>query len=406
MKMPSITLPARLSVETAADEVERFIAEQIPRIAYPSGEFAGRGVVIAAGGMRYLTCAWVAINMLRRLGCRLPIEVWYLGRQEKDERWEELVRPLGVTCVDAHQVRDASCAHRRLFGWELKPFAVMMCRFREVLFLDADNVPVLDPEFLFETPQFQQVGAIFWPDYGSLSRQRLAWKIFGNVPYRREPEVESGQIVIDKQRHWPALLLAHFMMQYSDFVFQHVHGDKEVFHLAWRRVSDYAMPKKRIVSLPGVMCQHDFRGRRVFQHRNMQKWSLWGNPETRGFIYEADCVEMLAKLLQLWRPHERLIGEIKEADRQLMAAVAATLWDYRRVGYDSRPMSFSADGLVRDGRAGCERLWWIKDGRLVISNGEGRVTARLRQQEDGAWTGRWTHHERMPVELVPIRPRR
>jgi hypothetical protein len=61
---------------------------------YPSG-YDGRGIVTCAGGTGYNTCAWVLINRLRDLGCRLPIQVWYLGERERDEEWIGLVRPPG-----------------------------------------------------------------------------------------------------------------------------------------------------------------------------------------------------------------------------------------------------------------------------------------------------------------------
>jgi hypothetical protein len=40
--------------------------------------------------------------------------------------------------------------HPSLGGWQLKPYSIVHCPFREVLFLDADNVPLRDPTFLFE----------------------------------------------------------------------------------------------------------------------------------------------------------------------------------------------------------------------------------------------------------------
>ena len=49
---------------------------------YPTERFAGRGIVICAGGTKYFTCAWVCASMLRRAGCELPIEFWYLGDYE------------------------------------------------------------------------------------------------------------------------------------------------------------------------------------------------------------------------------------------------------------------------------------------------------------------------------------
>ncbi len=118
---------------------------------------------------------------------------------------------LGVKCVDAFEVRKEHPA-RRLHGWELKCYAILHSRFREVLLLDADNVPVVNPRFLFDTPEYKETGAIFWPDIGSLGPEKDIWKITG-VPYVAAPDFESGQIVVDKKRCWKALQLA---MHYND----------------------------------------------------------------------------------------------------------------------------------------------------------------------------------------------
>ena len=50
--------------------------------------------------------------------------------------------------------------------------------------------------------------------------------------------------------------------------------------------------------LEGTMCQHDFQGRRVFQHRNMLKWRLpaGGNPRVAGFHFEQQCLAFLDEL--------------------------------------------------------------------------------------------------------------
>ena len=31
--------------------------------------------------------------------------------------------------------------------------------------LDSDNIPVRDPAFLFDSFEFKELGAVFWPDY-------------------------------------------------------------------------------------------------------------------------------------------------------------------------------------------------------------------------------------------------
>ncbi len=169
------------------------------------------------------------------------------------------------------------------------------------MLLDADNVPVTNPEYLFDTPQYRRTGAIFWPDYGRLAPDRPAWQAFG-VRYRDEPEFETGQIVIDKQRCWEPLNLSMWYNEHSDFYYHYVYGDKDTFHMAFRRLGrPYAMPVKGVHGLDGTMCQHDFNGRRLFQHRHFNKWSLaTPNKRVQGFLFEPECRAYLDQLKRRW----------------------------------------------------------------------------------------------------------
>lgn len=279
-------------VERAAD----FIARIPP---YP-GRFDGRGIVICGGGPAYFTNAWVAIHQLRRVGCALPIEVWYLGPKEMDSRMRALLKPLGVNCMDAHEVCRQFPA-RILNGWELKAYALLHSSFREVLLLDADNVALVDPEFLFDTPPYRERGAIFWPDFTHMEPHRSAWRVF-DVPYCDEPEFESGQIVLNKERCWRPLKLAMWYNEFSDFFYKHVYGDKDTFRFAWHRLQQpFAMPPFPIHALEDTMCQHDFAGSRIFQHRNCDKWSYRRqNKRIAGFQFEEECLADVARLRILW----------------------------------------------------------------------------------------------------------
>src|SRR6266536_5431931 len=120
-----------------------------------------------------------------------------------DGRVQALLAPLDVECVDAFKVRRRFPV-RILHGWELKAYALLHSSFSEVLLLDADNVPVVNPEFLFDTPQFKATGAIFWPDYPQpkMEKTTAIWRSCG-LRQPNEPEFESGQVVVDKQRCWP-----------------------------------------------------------------------------------------------------------------------------------------------------------------------------------------------------------
>jgi hypothetical protein len=237
---------------------------------------------------------------LRHLGCSLPIQFWYLGRAELDEEMEGLVAPLGVECVDATLVRRVH-PMRRLHGWELKPYALVHSPFREVILLDADNVPLIDPEILFDTPEFRQHGAIFWPDFGHLEKAGPIWHNCG-LDRSAHPDFESGQMVVDKQRCWEALALTLWFNAHSDFYYRYIYGDKDTFHLAFRKLAaPYAMIPHPIEPLVGAMCQHDFAGNRIFQHRNTAKWNFHGkNRSVPGFLHEEECMAYLFELRKKW----------------------------------------------------------------------------------------------------------
>jgi hypothetical protein len=287
-----------LNLHSAGMACDAFV-DNIP--PYPD-RFDGRGIVICGGGLKYFTCAWVCIHLLRRLGCHLPIELWHLGSGEMSAEMAALVKPLGVDCRDACNSRKKFPA-RMLHGWALKPYAILHSRFREVLLLDADNVPTMDPGYLFETPEFRETGAIFWPDYkfADGKRAQVIWKSCG-LRAPREREFESGQIVVDKRRCWRALCLTMWFNENADFYYQHVHGDKETFHLAfWKLRQSYSLVKKPIQPLAATMCQHDFAGRRVFQHRNLDKWNLFlHNRRVEDFRFEEECRQLVARLQKSW----------------------------------------------------------------------------------------------------------
>ena len=395
--LPLCTPDAKLTVETAAGVVARVVeALGRPEFAYPD-EFEGRGIVTCAGGGRYLPCAWVLVRMLRHLGCSLPIECWHLGPEEVPDHWRELFEPRGVTFVDGRAVAERH-PHPRLNGWELKPYAIRFSRFREVLFLDADNVPCVEPSFLFGTPEYARTGLLCWPDYGRLAPDRSAWRVFGDIPYRDEPEHETGQLVVDKARAWPVVLLANWYNVHSAFYYGHNLGDKETWHLAAHRLGyEFAIPARGIHSLRGTMCQHDFSGRRIFQHRNGCKWTLEGNRRVRGFIGEAECLAWLAEAREAvaegW-------ANMRENDRAIAASVQGVRWLYERVGHDQRPLVLEPEGIVGEGAADCERRWWVWRGEIVVADLAGTVTFRCRPAAAGGWAGRWLEHERMPVRLT------
>ena len=238
-----------------------------------SARFVGRGIVMPAGGIVYLTNAWLSLRMLRRTGCELPVEVWHIGSDEVTKEWCDLLATVGATCIDALAVlREAPhivdlfwpTGHMDLRGWEIKPIAVLLSKFAHVLFLDADNHALRDPTFLFDPPPPPGYGyttqhtALFWPEFHDFPLDEQALSIFdisaregwgagvsgdeedqeckANATAPPVWQIETGQMVIHKEVSWNALLLTCFLNTgaRSRFYYGILWGDKDLFQLAWR----------------------------------------------------------------------------------------------------------------------------------------------------------------------------
>jgi len=342
-----------------------------------------KGIVMCVGGQRYFTCAYVAVKQLRALGCKLPIEFWHLGNRELDGQMQELVEPLGVVCKNAYTFRGVYPS-RILNGWELNPYSIIHSSFGELLFLDADNIPVKDPTYLFDEPEYKEKGAIFWPDYRSLAQTRPIWSVM-DVPYRPEPEFESGQIVINKKKSDLALALTMHLNENSDYYYRFVHGDKETYHMAWAYLNQpYAMTKTPIKKLPEIgnsvcMCQHDLQGNRLFQHRNMDKWKLDGtNKSVPGFLFDSECREYIAELRSNW---SGIIDEPVQDDQEQLAINEINrtkkfkLHNYT-LNY-TKTIEFGVDGLVNSELGDCSE-WYIQNENSGIG-GDYELNLTLRQ---------------------------
>lgn len=375
------------------------------------------GIVIVAGGARCFTNAYVALTNLRDVvGTTLPIQVWYLGPREMSPEMTRILSRFDVDLVDAHEVR-CRFPVRRLGGWECKAYAILHSPFRHVILLDADNVSLIDPADLLRLSEYADTGAIFWPDNHSHPEDSPVWDLF-RVAYRQELEVESGQLVVDKERCWVPLHLALHFNEWSDIYYQHVYGDKETFHFAWRQLGQpYAMPAER----PGIVycdketpygrrrmtaaLEHsDFSGNLIFHHRTGAEWRLFGeNPSTIRSDIEAIGLAALDDLRAQW--DGRVIPDPPVAcgiDGRDILATRRYL--YRRVGSDERLIEFERDGSISLGAAREEQAWRLEgktDSKTLVIAGDDGDTCHLTMEQDGVWRGRELWYERIPVELVP-----
>ena len=426
------------SWENTKKAMRRLADERVAELlvaSKPPTEWSGHGIVTAGGGDKYFPSLWVLVNQIRRVGCKLPIQLWHLGRAELDPAMRNLLAPFGVEFVDARE-HEKKYPCRILNGWELKPYSILHSPFREVLFLDADDTPLRDPTPLFNAPKYRELGSILWPDHPHWTLtdkhwQRFAidpkfpvpakipndWKSFGRmIPRCYDTPIESGQLLIDKSHCWRELSLALWYCEHSDYCFSYsgqgdrVHGDKETFHLAWRKFkTEYAQPPVWPDWDIHTMTQHDMDGYPLFLHRTQDKWKYDCSVNRKGFDLagESDLFEIAKILPTVWNGRVWDNGSPTDAEKERMTQLARKEYTYHRIGLDngiSRTMRLAADGAITEGGGEMERRWslWSNGDTLSICGKDG-LTCLLEPCSDGIWRGRWDIHEKCEVELRPVK---
>eukprot|EP00198_Chlamydomonas_reinhardtii_P010664 XP_001700001.1 predicted protein [Chlamydomonas reinhardtii] len=267
-----------------------------------------------------------------RGGCRLPVEVWFPAAEYPTPELEAALAALGATA-------------RRL---EL-----------QVLFLDSDNAVLRDPTYLFDSPAYRDTGALLWPDWWSSTAAKEAPRIL-NVSASRMPHntFESGQMVLDKARHWRGLLIAAYMNMHGRLFWEllHCYGDKETFAYGMLAAGEpywvspvpagsvgleqevclkegRGPPRCRRQFLGNTMLQHDPDGEPLFLHANYYKWKL-ELPQH----FEADW----HRRWQVVQPGRRAVAEVLYGN-----TTAGAGYDLERFIYDAMSALRCAPWLPR-----------------------------------------------------------
>lgn len=350
----------------------------------PRKTFSGKGIVISAGGETYFRSAIAVVHTLKRLGCDLPIELWYLGDNELDARMLRLAESWGVRCRDLMETRPKP---KPFGGWESKPLSVMHSDFQEVLYLDADCVPVVDPTYLFDDPAYVDNGSLFWPDLPPLGREWIpesVWERFGLVP-SSYPDFESGQFIIDKHRCWKELCVTTWLNQQSDYVYRHVHGDKSTFHLAWWGCgSAFGMPSKLPTWEHPTIYQYDPQGKLVFQHACKAKTRLATGVRIPSLV-NAEYVEEGGKFINLfWKGLYQYPNDLAEKTGKLT-------WDSSALPgtKNTFDVRFEANFKLQGGPPEACRWGWDGERIAIVGrfNKTNTVVTDWLINQNGIWQG-------------------
>ncbi|KAJ3327316.1 hypothetical protein HDU76_012014 [Blyttiomyces sp. JEL0837] len=208
-------------------------------------QFEGRGIVMSVGN-RQFELALVAIIALRIVGCRLPIEIFYLGPDDLSPNYVNIFQGFqNVSVSDLYSIAGSE----KPSGFNIKPFAIVASKFKEVLFVDADVLFLRDPDVVWSESQvYNKLGMMFFADRAANMHNQSSYFMEwlgghpSNVGKRTRHlagttshEMESGAVFVDKGRIGVLYGLLSACKLISEVEVEQtkkaVWGDKETFWL-------------------------------------------------------------------------------------------------------------------------------------------------------------------------------
>ena len=230
--------------------------------------FNGRGIVILGGNGKSMMRLLVTLRALDKVGCKLPVEIHY-WRQELNDKEKAIIASCYHTITFNDLSKSSNIIHSHsdwIANFNLKSAALANSKFAEALLLDSDNLPVIDPNDLFESTTYKEYGSLFWPDIARTRPQNPMFAITNTPCSRDEWEQESGQMLVDKRRLWYHVQLAAWFNDqpyYNGFLL----GDKDMFRFAWKALkTDAGLPPRWLTSVGSVFPDGKYCGHSFAQH--------------------------------------------------------------------------------------------------------------------------------------------
>lgn len=171
----------------------------------PTANRQGRGIVTTGGNADTTARLITLLRFLRHeYNVTLPIEIWTFPGElpPSSPQYEEITsEALGGQVFEIPPSYGLIKDEGAWKNFQIKGLAIALSNFKELIYLDSDNIPLRDPTYLFDTPSYTAAvsgKAVFWPDLSKDHVDNAVWRVMGVPCDLDDFTFESGQIVIDK----------------------------------------------------------------------------------------------------------------------------------------------------------------------------------------------------------------
>jgi len=270
-----------------------------------------KGIIICANDT-YFASVIVCIDNIYKYNTNIKIEWYYCGNELFDFQKKYVIDKYKnvnlINCLDIiPSWFPETITQKQIKGFMIKPFSLMITNFSEALLLDADNIPLIDVENLFNNPDYIKYHNIFWPDINYQSdecKKRMlplgkdVYKSFNiDVPQKL---TDSGQILININKCWDAICVSYFINYNYEIFYKLFFGDKDIYYVAFQLTKKfYNLNKYSIIPctnegnnytfVNSIIQRNPLDGSNAFIHRMFSK--INNNNYTKIiYIYDENCI--------------------------------------------------------------------------------------------------------------------
>ncbi|CUM56305.1 unnamed protein product [Debaryomyces tyrocola] len=130
------------------------------------GTYEGSSGYVLVGGERFNWLSYLVIKQIRATGSKMPIELFIAAEDNYEKEFcEELLPRYNAHCNLFDSSLSANLKERfDLGGYQLKMLAILSSKFENVMYVDSDNFPARNVDYIFESDLYKEKNLILWPD--------------------------------------------------------------------------------------------------------------------------------------------------------------------------------------------------------------------------------------------------
>ncbi|MBF0197333.1 MAG: hypothetical protein HQL32_06465 [Planctomycetes bacterium] len=272
-------------------------------------DLQGKGLIYCIENIEEYSSSFISISLLRKLGCRLPIQVWHTKALIITPKMESLLATIDASTINASEhffTFDESNTKNTLIL-----LAAIKCPFKEVMLIDNTDICTRDPAYLFYEPAYLNSSAIFWAEEELLQVSNPMRK-FIDLDNIKTNTIVSKHFLINKVESWEALNLTHWFSTHYSPVFSTGDFSKNLLIAFLHTNTAYSTPCPPYERKDSVCYYSDPEGEYIFQYLGAHWHPHKDKPHTLNFIHRDLCFDLHAELRRI----SHIIFEDKKASHE------------------------------------------------------------------------------------------